>query len=104
MAKLPQPSPADDIGVYKGLRPSPKNKLTDSEVKTIIDTFNSDENVDKPIVQLYYELLDQGIYLASISTIYSIFRHLGQVVDRRRQATHEPKKIPELCATDVNQV
>ena len=80
------------------------NKLKDSEVKTIIDTFNSDENADKPIVQLYYELLDKGIYLASISTIYSIFLQLGQVVDRRRQATHEPKKISELVASGINQV
>ncbi|TMR09213.1 DDE-type integrase/transposase/recombinase [Nonomuraea turkmeniaca] len=40
----------------------------------------------------YYSLLDEGVYLASQSTMYRILRAHGEVgTDRRRQATH-PRK------------
>jgi putative transposase len=53
----------------------------------------------------YFTLLDEGTYLASTSTMYRILREHGEVGrDRRRQATHPPKTIPELFADAPNRV
>lgn len=53
----------------------------------------------------YFSLLDEGVYLASESTMYRILREHGEVgPDRRRQATHPPKTIPELFADAPNLV
>jgi putative transposase len=53
---------------------------------------------------VYAKLLDQGIYLASTSTMYRILRAEGEVHERRRQATHPAKVKPELLATSPNAV
>ncbi|TMR08066.1 IS3 family transposase, partial [Nonomuraea zeae] len=53
----------------------------------------------------YFSLLDEGIYLASESTMYRILREHGEVGrDRRHQAAHPPKTIPELFADTPNRV
>lgn len=53
----------------------------------------------------YFTLLDEGAYLASVSTMYRILRQHGEVgADRRRQATHPPRTVPELVADAPNQV
>ncbi len=43
-------------------------------------------------------LLDEGTYLASRSTMHRLLRAAGQSGERRRQATHPPRR-PELLAT-----
>jgi putative transposase len=60
--------------------------------------------VDKAPATVYHELLDEGIYLASTSTMYRILRAHGEVRERRRQATHPAQIKPELVATQSNQV
>ncbi len=49
-------------------------------------------------------LLDDGIYLCSISTMYRLLAIAGENRERRRQRTHPAKKRPELIATAPNQV
>jgi transposase InsO family protein len=49
------------------------------------------------------ELLDQGIYLASVPTMYRLRAH-DEVHELRRQATHPAPKKPELLATKPNEV
>jgi transposase InsO family protein len=49
-------------------------------------------------------LLDAGIYLGSISTIYRVLNQNKQVKDRRRQARHPARAVPELVATGPGQV
>ncbi len=53
---------------------------------------------------MYAKLLDEGVYLGSISTMYRILPANGEVRERRRQATHPPAKKPELMATKPNEV
>jgi putative transposase len=53
---------------------------------------------------VYAKLLDEGVYLASTSTMYRILRAEGEVRERRRQATHPAAKRPELLATRPNEV
>jgi putative transposase len=49
-------------------------------------------------------MLDEGVYLASISTMYRLLRARSQVRERRRIARHAPQVKPELVATAPNQV
>lgn len=52
-----------------------------------------------PPVQIYAQLLDEGVYLASISTIYRVLAENKQVKERRRLARHPARANPELVAT-----
>ena len=54
--------------------------------------------VDCSPAQVYFTLLDEGIYLASESSYYRLLRANGEVRERRRQATHPAKVKPELVA------
>ena len=65
---------------------------------------NSEEFVDEAPATVYAKLLDQGIYLASVPTMYRVLRDHDEVHERRRQATHPAAKKPELLATAPNQV
>jgi putative transposase len=85
-------------------RPAPVNKLTDAEAAELIVVLNSQRFVDKAPPQIYATLLAEGTYLCSISTMYRTLERNRQVKDRRRQATHPPRKVPELQATAPRQV
>ncbi len=54
--------------------------------------------VDLSPAQVFHILLDEGVYLASISSFYRLLRADGEVRERRRQATHPPRVRPELVA------
>jgi putative transposase len=65
---------------------------------------NSPEHVDEAPATIYAKLLDDGVYLASVPTMYRVLRDHGEVRERRRQATHPAAKKPELLAARPNQV
>ena len=79
-------------------RPAPPNKLTDEEIGEILDVLRSPRFVDLSPAQVFHILLDEGVYLASISSFYRLLRANGEVRERRRQATHPPRVRPELVA------
>jgi putative transposase len=83
-------------------RPVPPNKLTEEEVDAVLSVLRSERFVDRSPAQVYFTLLDEGTYLASESTFYRLLRANGEVRERRAQATHPPKKRPELVATAPN--
>lgn len=85
-------------------RCSPPNKLTDVELGELLDVLNSPDFVDLAPAQVWAILLDDGTYLASISTMYRVLRSEGEVRERRRQATHPARVRPELVARGPNQV
>jgi putative transposase len=60
--------------------------------------------VDEAPATVYAKLLDEGVYLASTSTMYRLLRAEDEVHERRRQATHPPHVKPELLATRPNAV
>lgn len=70
----------------------------------MLAVLNSDEFVDKPPLQVYAILLERGQYLASVSPMYRVLYDNRQVKERRRQASHPPRKVPELIATRPGQV
>lgn len=90
--------------VAVGPAPEPVNKLTELERRRILDTLNSSRFVDLAPLQIYAQLLDEGTYLCSVSTMYRVLRENRQVAERRRLARHPAKVCPELVATAPRQV
>jgi putative transposase len=82
-------------------KPQPR-ALTPAERADVRGVLNSEEHVDKAPATVYHELLDAGVYLASVSTMYRILREHGEVGERRRQATHPARVKPELVAPRAN--
>lgn len=82
----------------------PVNKLTELERRRILDVLDSDRFVDLAPLEVYAQLLDEGTYLCSVSTMYRVLRLNTQVKERRRVARHPAKVCPELVATAPRQV
>ena len=82
----------------------PANRLSAVEQALVLAVLNSAEFVDATPLQVYAELLDRGIYLCSVSTMYRILAANAQVKERRRQARHPARKRPELIASAPGQV
>jgi putative transposase len=76
--------------------------LSQTERSTVRAVLNSPDFVDKAPATVFHELLDEGVYLASVSSMYRILRAHGEVAERRRQATHPARVKPELVATGPN--
>jgi putative transposase len=85
-------------------RPAPPNKLTAAEACRVLGTLRSPRFVDLSPAQVFHILLDEGSYLASVSTFYRLLRAGGEVRERRRQASHPPRVRPELVARTPNAV
>jgi putative transposase len=83
--------------------PQPR-ALSELERKELRAVLNSEEFVDEAPATVYAKLLDQGVYLASVPTMYRVLRAHDEVHERRRQATHPAAKKPELLASEPNQV
>ena len=83
--------------------PQPR-ALSEVERKELRAVLNSEEHVDEAPATVYAKLLDQGVYLASVPTMYRVLRDHDEVHERRRQASHPAAKKPELLATRPNQV
>jgi putative transposase len=84
-------------------RPQPRS-LTAAERQRVLDVLRSERFVDLAPASVYATLLDEGVYLASIPTMYRLLREHGETGDRRRHATHPPTVKPELVATKPNEV
>jgi putative transposase len=84
--------------------PDPVNKLTDRERRGVLEVLTSDRFVDLAPLQIYAQLLDEGVYLCSVSTMYRVLGQNALVVERRRLARHPAKVCPELVATAPRQV
>jgi putative transposase len=84
--------------------PDPVNKLTELERRRVLEMLDSDRFVDLAPLQVYAQLLDEGVYLCSVSTMYRVLRDNTQVKERRRVARHPAQVCPELVATAPRQV
>jgi putative transposase len=82
----------------------PVNKLTTMERRRILEVLTSTQFVDLAPLQIYAQLLDEGVYLCSVSTMYRVLAENRQVKERRRLARHPATVCPELVATAPRQV
>jgi putative transposase len=78
--------------------------LSGDERAGVRAVLNSADFVDQAPAEVYHQLLDEGVYLCSPSTMYRILRQHGEVRERRRHATHPAHVKPELLATAPNTV
>jgi putative transposase len=78
--------------------------LSQAERRTILDVLHSERFVDMAPAEVWATLLDEGVYLGSISTFYRLLRQGGETRERRRQATHPATVKPELVAYQPNSV
>jgi putative transposase len=85
-------------------RPTPANALSGEERATVLAMLHSERFVDRAPAQVWVTLLDEGTWLASESTMYRLLRADGEVRERRAQASHPPRTIPELVASGPNEV
>ena len=97
------PAPARREPVHQRDRAQPR-ALAQPERQAILDVLHSDRFADLSPEETWAILLDEGIYLGSVSTFYRVLRGAGEVRERRRQATHPAKVKPELQADSPNQV
>jgi len=94
----PEPAPA------RAPRIAPPNALSRAERDRVLAVLTEPRFADKAVAQTWAILLDEGTYLCSMSTMHRILREHGMGGERRRQATHPPRKKPELLATRAGQV
>ena len=85
-------------------RPAPANSLTEPERQQVLTLLRSPEYCDLAPAQVWARLLDDGVYLCSIRTMYRLLDAAGENRERRRQRTHPAKKKPELMAQAPNAV
>jgi putative transposase len=83
-------------------RSTPANALSADETAALLEVMRSDRFSDLAPAQIWAILIDEGVYLASISTMYRVLRHNGEVRERRAQATHPTRARPELMADKPN--
>lgn len=74
------------------------------ERAAVLSLLDSDTYADVSVAQVYARELDVGRYWCSPRTMYRILAQAGQSGERRRQATHPPKVIPELVAHQPGEV
>lgn len=88
-----------------GPRRRPGNRLTGTEQRHVLEILNRPDFCDLSPKQVVVRLADEGIYVASESTMYRILRAVDQVKHRERSCA--PRRSPrprELVATGPNQV
>jgi putative transposase len=85
-------------------RPQPARALSDLECTEVRKELYSDRFVDKSPNQIYAALLDDGVYLCSVRTMYRILKQDSATGERRNQLTRPNYKKPELLATMPNRV
>ena len=85
-------------------RPVPPNALSPVECQRVLAELNSRRFADKSVGQCWATLLDEGVYLCSMSTMHRLLRRAGQAGERRRQAVHPARARPELLAIGPQQV
>ncbi len=78
--------------------------LSPEERQHVLDVLHSEEFIDKAPAQVYATLLDRGIYLCSVRTMYRILHQNAEVKERRAIRRHPNYKKPELLATAPDQV
>jgi putative transposase len=78
--------------------------LSPAERQTVLDAIHEPRFIDRSVPYIHATLWDEGVYHCSMSTKYRILHSVGEVGERRDQATRPARAKPELCATGPRQV
>ena len=97
------PAPAAEKAPGGPRAPHPA-ALTAAGQAALLAVLDSERFADKSPAQVWAILLDEGLYLASVRTMYRVLTLAEQVRERRAQAQHPPRVRPELVADGPDQV
>jgi putative transposase len=86
------------------VRPPNPRRLGENERQEILDVLHSEQFVDQPPPEVYAALLSQGVYMASIRTMYRLLAERGESRERRAQRAPMKHVKPTLTATAPNEV
>ena len=85
-------------------RPPSARALPENERDQVLAHLRTPRFADQTPTEVYATLLDEGVYLCSIRTMYRILAAQGEVAERRRQRRHPVYQKPELLAEGANEV
>lgn len=85
-------------------RPTPARALRTDERQAVLDILHAERFVDQPPHEVFATLLDEGIYVCSVRTMYRVLDAHKEVRERRNQAQHPVYTKPELLATRPNEL
>jgi putative transposase len=80
------------------------HQLGEAEVGQIVGWLSEERFAHLSVQQVFWRVFDEGCYVASMRTWYRVAARHRLSGDRRAQAIHPPRTIPELVATGPNQV
>jgi putative transposase len=86
------------------IRSTSRRALSEQERAAVLAVLHSERFADRAPATIHATLLDAGIYLCSVSTMYRLLRENAEVRERRRIARHPEYRKPELVATAPRQV
>lgn len=98
----PAPAPTSP-GDGQPRKPHPR-ALSAEEQTHALAVLNEEKFMDKAPRQVHAALLDQGIYICSVGTMYRLLDAHQQLRERRDQLSHPQYQKPELLATGPNQL
>jgi transposase InsO family protein len=78
--------------------------LDAAENQLVLNTLNSERFADTAPAAMHATLLDEGVYLGSVRTMYRVLGAHGASRERRNQRVHPAHTKPELLAVQPNQV
>jgi len=81
-----------------------RRALGEQERAEVLAVLHGERFADRAPATIYATLLDEGVYLCSVSTMYRLLRANAEVRERRRIARHPEYQKPELLATAPRQV
>jgi len=87
----------------KARAPSPR-ALLKTERDQVLAHLHGPRFIDQTPAETYATLLDEGVYICSIRSMYRILAAQGEVLERRRQRRHPVYAKPELLAEAPNMV
>jgi putative transposase len=85
-------------------RAAPPLALSAPERAEVLAVLNAPRFADCTPYTAWARLLDEGVYLASVRTMYRVLAAAGLSRERRNQLVHPAHAKPELIATGPNQV
>jgi putative transposase len=91
------------VALRAGRRP-PARALLPAERQTVLQYLHAERFRDQAPAEVFATLLDEGVYLCSLRSMYRILAASGENRERRDQLRHPQYKKPELLATAPNQV
>ena len=75
-------------------RPRPTRALSVAQQQTVLDLLHAPRFADQAPAEVYASLLDEGVYLCSIRTMYRLLAANQEVRERRQQLRHPVYQKP----------